>query len=250
MWSFREGLNLLIEALRGRLRRPPDTGVVVRAIRRKADGGWLVHVEGRDAWEADAVALTCPAYEQAVLLADEDAELAREIGGIAYNRVAVVGLGYRAADVPVSLDGFGYLSRQRDRRDVLGVQWCSSIFPDRAPPGHVLLRAICGGVSRPEIVDWDDDRLLAAVRGEMGRVLGIRAAPVFHHVVRWDRAIPQYHLGHLDRVARIEARAARHPGLFLGGNAYRGVALNDCVEQAGVLADRMARRWEAASGAS
>ena len=84
------------------------------------------------------MALTCPAYEQAALLADEDAELAARIDGIVYNRVAVVALGLRTADVPMSLEGFGYLSPQRERRDVLGVQWCSSIFPDRAPPGTVL----------------------------------------------------------------------------------------------------------------
>jgi oxygen-dependent protoporphyrinogen oxidase len=156
--------------------------------------------------------------------------------------VAVVAVGYVAADVPHRLDGFGYLSPQRSRRDVLGVQWCSSIFPDRAPAGLVLMRAMCGGWNRPEIVDWDDDRLLAAVRAELGQVMGVQAAPVFHQVVRWDRAIPQYHLGHLERVAWIEERTARHPGLYLGGNAYRGVALNDCVEQAGVLADRAAAR--------
>jgi oxygen-dependent protoporphyrinogen oxidase len=240
MWSFREGLSVLIEALRGRLRRPPETGVAVRSLRRRPGGGWLVHAEGRDAWEADAVALTCPAYEAAGLLADVDAELAGPVGGIAYNRVAVVAVGYRAADVPAPLDGFGYLSRQRDRRDVLGVQWCSSIFPGRAPPAFVLLRALCGGEGRPEVVGWDDDRLLAAVRGELAAALGVRAAPVFHYVVRWDRAIPQYRLGHLERVAAIEGRLTHWPGLFLGGNAYRGVALNDCVEQAGVLAERVA----------
>jgi len=240
MWAFREGLSLLIDTLRGRLRTPPVVGVNVRSVRRLPDGGWRICAEGRDAWTADAVALTCPAYEQAALLADEDAELAAEIDGIAYNRVAVVALGFRTADVPMSLEGFGYLSPQRERRDVLGVQWCSSIFPDRAPAGTVLLRALCGGWNRPEIVDWDDDRLLTAVRGELGQAMGVRAAPVFHEVVRWAKAIPQYHLGHLERVARIEERAARHPSLYLGGNAYRGVALNDCVEQASVLANRMA----------
>ena len=89
------------------------------------------------------------------------------------------------------------------------------------------------------MVGWDDDRLLTAVRGELSQVMSVRAAPVFHEVVRWTKAIPQYHLGHLERVARIEEHAARHPGLHLGGNAYRGVALNDCVEQAGVLAGRI-----------
>ncbi len=100
--------------------------------------------------------------------------MAAKIAGIAYNRVAVVALGYRAADIPMSLEGFGYLSPQRERRDVLGVQWCSSIFPNRAPTGTVLLRALCGGWNRPEIVDWDDNRLLTAVRAELAAAMGVR----------------------------------------------------------------------------
>jgi oxygen-dependent protoporphyrinogen oxidase len=241
MWSFREGLGLLIATLRERLRTPLLTGVSVRTVERDAQAGiWRVRAEGRDAWTADAVALTCPAYQQAALLDGFDAQLAQAIGSIPYNRVVVVGLGYRTADVPVSTEGFGYLSLQRSRRDVLGVQWCSSIFPGRAPPGQVLLRAMCGGWHRPEVVDWDDERLLQAVRLELAQTMGIQASPVFHHIVRWHRAIPQYHLGHLDRVAAIATRAASHAGLFLGGNAYHGVAMNDCVEQAGMLAERMA----------
>src|SRR5262249_34686655 len=149
----------------------------------------------------------------AAILADLDAELAERIGGIAYNRVTVVALGYRQSDVPISLEGFGYIAPQRTQRDVLGVQWCSSIFPERAPAGLVLLRAMCGGWHRPETAAWDDERLLAAVRGELALAMGVRLPPVFHHVVRWERAIPQYHLGHLERVAWIEQRAARHPGL-------------------------------------
>jgi oxygen-dependent protoporphyrinogen oxidase len=184
------------------------------------------------------------------MLADLDADLAALIDGIPYNRVAVVALGYRASDVPGSVDGFGYLSPQRTRRDVLGVQWCSSIFPDRAPPGMVLLRAMCGGWNRGEMIDWSDEQLLGAVRAELAQTMHIQAAPVFHHIVRWHRAIPQYHLGHLERVALIEERVSRHRGLYLGGNAYRGVALNDCVEQAGLLADRIASDLAAPSGSS
>src|SRR5439155_21469330 len=100
------------------------------------------------------------------------------------------------------------------------VQWCSSIFPDRAPPGLVLLRAMCGGWNRPEMVGWDEARLLNAVRAELRVAMKIEAAPVFHQLVRLERAIPQYLLGHLERVASIEARTSAHPGLFLGGNAY------------------------------
>lgn len=241
MWSFREGLVLLVDTLRERLHTPPVTGVSVRAVEHSpSNGHWRVRAKGRDAWTADALVLTCPAYRQAELLADLDRTLADEIGAIAYNRVAVVALGYRAADVPVSTEGFGYLSPQRSRRDVLGVQWCSSIFPDRAPPGLVLLRAMCGGWHRPEVVDWDNDRLLQAVRDELGQTMRIQSPPVFHSIVRWHRAIPQYHLGHLERVARIAERLARHGGLFVGGNAYHGVAMNDCVERADGLTERVA----------
>jgi oxygen-dependent protoporphyrinogen oxidase len=240
MWSFREGLSVLVETLRERLRRPPLVGVGVRTVRRTPTG-WQAQGEGRETWNADVLVLTCPAYRQAGMLADLDAEAAQRIGSIEYNRIAVVGVGYRAADVGRPLDGFGYLSPQRDRRDVLGVQWCSSIFPDRAPPGMVLLRAMCGGWNRAEMVDWDDARLLAAVWQELALIMKIHAKPVFHQIVRWDRAIPQYHLGHRARVAWIEERTKRHAGLYLGGNCYRGVALNDCIEQADLLARRIAR---------
>jgi oxygen-dependent protoporphyrinogen oxidase len=188
------------------------------------------------------VVLACPADQQAALLGDQAPALADLIAAIPYNRVAVVALGYRAADVPHPLEGFGYLSPQRSRRDVLGVQWCSSIFPGvRAPEGTVLLRALCGGWHRADVVDWPDDRLLGAVRAELAQSLRLRSAPVFHHIIRWDRAIPQYHLGHLERVARIEEQASRLPGLHLAGNAYRGVALSDCVEQADGVARRVAQ---------
>lgn len=241
MWSFRDGLATLIDALTSRLRFPPLTGIHVRSICRLANNGWRVQSEGRDGWDAEAVVLTCPAQQQAAILAREDADLAAAIDGIAYNKIAIVALGYRAADVPGLMEGFGYLSPQRERRDVLGVQWCSSIFPDRAPAGMVLLRAMCGGWNRPEIVEWDDDRLTAAVRGELRQAMKIHAAPVFRHVLRWSPAIPQYHLGHLERVGWIENRTTQHRGLFVGGNAYHGVALNDCIEQADRLARSVAR---------
>jgi oxygen-dependent protoporphyrinogen oxidase len=242
MWSFREGIRVLIEALTSALSATPVFGVRVHRLeRQRADGcpGWTVYGEGDDCWIADAVILTCPAYRQAEILNGCDEILAGWIANIDYNRVGVVALGYRQADVPTDLDGFGFIAPQRTRRDLLGVQWCSSIFPDRSPPGTVLLRAMCGGWNRPEILDWDDDQLLRAVLAELQTTMKITAAPIFHSIVRWDKAIPQYHLGHLDRVARIQVRTGMHPGLFLGGNAYFGVALNDCTEQAEILAARV-----------
>ncbi len=244
MWSLREGLRLLVERLQERLTRPPLVGVGVRRIMRlngTNSRGWRVEADGAESWTADAVVLTCPAYQQAAILADLDAELADLTNAIPYNRIVVVGLGYRRAEVRHDLDGFGYIAPQRTRRDVLGVQWCSSIFPQRAPSGCVLLRAMAGGWHRPDVAAWHDDRILRGVRDELRQTMGIDADPIFHRIVRWDRAIPQYHVGHLDRVARIHGRLKQHPGLFLGGNSYFGVAMNDCTEQADALAGNIQR---------
>jgi oxygen-dependent protoporphyrinogen oxidase len=238
MWSFREGLSALVDALARSLRECVKLGVRVKSVTRN-NSRWLVRTDGGEI-TADAVVLACPAYEQAELLADLDSELAGEIAGIPYNRIAVVALGYRQADCPGAPDGFGYIAPQNTRRDVLGVQWCSSIFPDRAPPGCVLWRALCGGVHRGDMLELDDDSLVKAVHAEILLAMGVRGEPVFRRIVRWPRAIPQYVIGHLDRVARIEAAAARHAGLFLTGNAYRGIAMGDCVEQAELVAARVA----------
>jgi oxygen-dependent protoporphyrinogen oxidase len=245
MWSFREGLRVLIETLHERLGQSVVLGAAARRIERgdEADGRrprWQVHADGSQPWPASALVLACPAGQQAELLADIDPDLARLVGGIPYNRVAVVALGYRRQDVPLALDGFGYIAPENTRRDLLGVQWCSSIFPQRAPADCVMLRAMCGGWHRGDIVGWDDARLVSAVRQELRLAMAIESPPISQTILRWDRAIPQYHVGHLERLAIIAKQVARHPGLYLAGNAYHGVALNDCTEQAEWLASTVA----------
>ncbi|MGF1580422.1 MAG: protoporphyrinogen oxidase [Gemmataceae bacterium] len=241
--SFQNGLTFLIEILRERLKTPAEVGVSVsRILRENQDNAgqrWRVFSEDGRNWQADSVVLTCPAHQQADMVSELDAKLAEEIRGIPYNRVVVVGMGYRKNDVPMSIDGFGYIAPQRLQRDLLGVQWCSSIYPDRAPEDAVLLRALAGGWHRADILDWDDERLIRAVREELRQAMHITSEPIFTHIVRWPRAIPQYHLGHLDRVDAINTRVGSHPGLFLAGNAYHGVALNDCTEQGQVLAEKV-----------
>jgi protoporphyrinogen/coproporphyrinogen III oxidase len=240
MWSFHEGLEVLVDALREQLGTSLVAGVGIRRIER-TPGGWAVRGEGREGWDADALVLATRAHEQADLVEESDPTLATEMRAIPYNRIAVVALGFRRTDIPrLDLDGFGYIAPQNTRRDVLGVQWCSSIYPDRAPPGMVLWRALCGGWHRGEMVDWPEDRLVEAVRRELHLAMGVAAAPAFVHVTRFPAAIPQYLVGHLERVKRIEARVAALPGLFVGGNAYHGVAMSDCTEQAVVLAERVA----------
>jgi oxygen-dependent protoporphyrinogen oxidase len=242
LWSFPGGLRTLVEVLTAQLKQEPKYGAGVRMLSKQGDMKkpmWRVQGDGQDAWQADAVVLACPACEQAPMLGCLDADLARQIHGIAYNRIAVVAFGYRQADVLMPLDGFGYIAPQNTRRNLLGVQWCSSIYPQRAPTDCVLLRAMSGGWHRPDVVDWDDSRLMKALREELKLAMNITAAPIFHKIIRWDKAIPQYHVGHLERLTAIENRLGQHPGLYLGGNAYHGVALNDCTEQGELIASRI-----------
>ena len=240
MWSFRGGLRTIIDALAEQLGDCVKLGVDLRHIE-KTSNGWLIRGGGTESWSADAIVVACPAHAQAELLTSVDEALATEIAAIGYTPVHVVAISYKREHAPLDLDGFGYIAPQRTRRDALGVQWCSSIFPDRAPPGYVLWRVLCGGMSRPDVAAYDDETLLRCVHAEMKITMGVTGEPAFHKVVRWPRAIPQYLVGHLSRVERIETAAASHAGLFLGGNAYRGIAMNDCTERAGWLAESVAR---------
>jgi oxygen-dependent protoporphyrinogen oxidase len=232
LWSLHGGMGQLIEALTAAGDAELIRGVAVRRIARRERDGWTVFGDGVDRWDAEALVLACPSFVQAELVEPIDSELARLLSEIRYNSVAVVALGFRTADLSRSLDGFGYLVPQRLRRDVLGVLWNSTIFAHRAPVGMVLLQAMCGGWNRPEIVNWDDARLVRAVLDELRHTMQITCAPALVRIIRWPQAIPQYHVGHLARVAAIEAQRRQYPGLFLTGNSFRGVSVNDCTEEA------------------
>jgi oxygen-dependent protoporphyrinogen oxidase len=238
MWSFREGLQVLIDTLAEKLSGVVRTGVSVTGLS-PISPGWEVIGEGGARWPADTVVLTTPAHHQTTLLAPLDPRLGELVRGIRYAPICVAALGYRVADAPVCPDGFGYIAPQNTRRDVLGVQWCSNIFPDRAPPGFVLWRALAGGVNRADVTTLPDDEFLKVVHRELTVTMGVTGEPAFAKVIRWPRAIPQYELGHPARVAEFMTLAAAHPGLILGGNAYHGVAINDCCEQAESITRRV-----------
>lgn len=241
MWSLRGGLGELVGALARACGSVLQTGASVRALRFRpsAQPPWEVVLDDR-VIVADRVVLAMPPDSQARLLESLDSELTVKLAAIPSNAIAVVALGFPAQEVPPGLDGFGYLSPQREGRPVLGVQWCSDIYPGmRAPPGMALWRALVGGPRFPEMARATDADLLRTVRDELARVTGMRAQPGFVKIIRWPRAIPQYQLGHAQRTEDIQRHAARWPGLFLGGSAFGGVALNDCVDQAGSMASRV-----------
>ncbi len=227
--SLDHGLGVLTGALADALGDAVCCGAGVTRLQRRADAWTLVLADGR-AVDADAVVLATSARAAAPIVHDVDATLADALASIEYAGMAVAALGYRAADVSRPLDGYGYLATRGEGLATLGVVWESSLFPHRAPAGHVLLRAMLGGARRPEVAGWTDDAVLDVARRELAGVLGITAAPVHASVHAWPAAIAQYTLGHRQRRVRLFAQAAGHPGLVLCGTAYDGVSFNDAVK--------------------
>ena len=178
----------------------------------------------------DAVIVATTTHHAALLLDGLAPELASELRQIEYASSAIVVTGHRLADVAHPLDSFGLVVPHRERRQILATSFSSRKFPERAPAGSVLLRTFVGGAMQPELNDLPDDELLRIVQSELNELLGVRGEPELSLVVRYPRAMPQYHVGHLDRVARIEALTARHSGLALAGNAYRGVGIPDAIQ--------------------
>lgn len=228
-WSLFLSLDRGLQGLVDGLAQQLPEGVVhlaqpVRALQR-TDTGWCID----GALHCDAVVLALPAHAAAELARSTDAALADELGAIPYASSAIVNLAYRREDIPFPLDGFGFVVPHIERRVLLAATFSSLKYRGRAPAEFVLVRAFVGGALRPELVELGDSELLARVQHELGSLLGVRAQPTLTRIARWPQSMPQYHVGHLDRVARISARIAALPGLHLAGNAYRGVGIPDCI---------------------
>jgi oxygen-dependent protoporphyrinogen oxidase len=230
----RDGMTSMIEAIAARL--PAGALRVhapVSAIQRVSEREWMV-TSGRPEEPArtepfDAVIVACPAPRAATLINPWAPELGREVGAIPVAGAAIVVAAYRRQDVAHPLDGFGFVVPLVERLRILSGSFGSVKFDGRAPDDMVLTRVFLGGACQPELLALDDRDLKTTAHEELGKLLGIRAAPAFAEVVRWEGTMPQYHVGHLDRVAKIEKLTAEIPRFALAGNAYRGVGIPFCV---------------------
>lgn len=234
--SFRDGMQTLTDAIASRL--PAESirlGAQVKALRRTGSG-WLVVGAEDGAEEADAVILALPAYRCAALLQAHDPELTRLLDGIHYASAATVTLGYHLSDVPHPLDGFGFVVPARERLTLLGCTFTHVKWAHRAPAGIGLLRAFLGDAA---MAGRDDAALRQVVRDDLRKLVGVTAEPLFAETWRGSRCMPHYHVGHLDRVAEMESRAAALPGLSLAGNAYYGVGIPDSIRSGEQAAERL-----------
>jgi oxygen-dependent protoporphyrinogen oxidase len=228
----------LVTTLAGRL--PAGATVLkqrVSAVQRAGER-WRVATAEGGVFEADRVILATEAYATARLVRYLNPALATLLEEIPYASAATVSLGYRRADVPHALDGFGFVVPRTEGKALLAGTFSSVKYPGRAPEGHVLIRGFLGGMLNAGILNEDDETLVARARDELRAALGVSATPVLSRLHRWPASMPQYRVGHLTRVETIEHCVAALPGLTLAGAAYRGVGLADCIHSGESAAER------------
>lgn len=229
--SFRHGMQTLVDRLAAGL---PSGAVrlhtrVCSIQRQTASSRWRIRLQNQPDLEADALCLALPAPQAGRLLTQVDRELSITLQDILYASSAIVNVAYRRADVPHALDGMGFVVPAIEKRTLFACSFSSVKFAGRAPNDQVLLRAFVGGALQPEQYELTDDVMQYAVGQELRQLLGITREPLHTTISRHLQSMPQYHLGHLQRVARIESLVSRLPGLVLAGNAYHGVGIPDCI---------------------
>ncbi|BAS26566.1 protoporphyrinogen oxidase [Limnochorda pilosa] len=238
--SFRQGLESLPRAMAAAL--PPGCLRLETRVDRlePLPAGFRIHLEGGQALETRGLVLATPAAETARLLRPLDPAAADLVASIPQVSTATVTLAYRREQIPRALAGSGFVVPSVEGRKIMGLTYLSRKWPRPQPdPDVEVLRAFVGGAGHQDLVEAPREALVQAVREELRTMLGIEAPPLFARTFAWPRAMHQYTVGHLERVERLEARAAMFPGLALAGAAYRGVGLPDCIES-GLQAARKA----------
>lgn len=205
----------------------------------KVDSGYLVHLEKGETLQADCVILTTPAYVSGALLSGCDPDLAAILKEIPYASTATVSLAYRESDLPCALDGFGYVIPRREGRRALACTWTSAKFPHRAPAGYALIRVFIGRAGQESTMPLDKDSLVDLAREEVLLTLGIETEPLIARVFVWENSMPQYNLGHPQKLAKIAEFVENYPGLVLAGSGYRGIGIPDCIHSGEQAVDNL-----------
>lgn len=238
LMSFKGGMKELIQSLESHLASRILKGKKVLNIGRK-NNHYTLHLADGDFIETEKVILACPAHESAEILKGLSRELSDILKTIPYPPLSVVAFGFKKEQIGFGTSLYGFLIPYREGRKILGTLFDSSIFPNRAPEGYVLLRSMIGGRRAPELAMLPDEKLIDTALSELKPLLNIKGEPEFIKIFRWEKAIPQYELGHEDKLNRIEQILTKFPGLYLTGNAYRGISVNDCIENSLKLADKI-----------
>ena len=229
------GLTTMIEALRSRLEatggelRSAQRVVSIRPPARPSAGTYQLFLEGGPPLSADAVVLATPAFVTGDLVRPLSWDAAALLLAVPYASTATVSLAYDTDRLAAGVRGFGFVVPRAEARQILAATWSSLKWPHRAPAAGTLVRCYLGGIGREDIVKADDDTMIRRVKDELSALAGITRPPLFAEVHRWERGMPQYDVGHLQRVDHIQSLLKPYRGLYLTGAAYRGIGIPDCI---------------------
>lgn len=241
--SFRDGLQVLTDTIADALGGTLKLATPVRLLHR-GESRWIVETGPDGAVRAravDAIVLAAPAHAVAAMELPASIRCdALPIEQVEYPPVSSLTLGFRREDVAHSLDAFGVLVPEVEQRTVLGILFSSTLFPDRAPDGHVAITVFVGGARQPELARLQTDELVRLVRTDLRDMLGVRGEPVFAKHVYWSRGIPQYSVGYGAVKDAADATEAANPGLYLTGNYRHGVSVGDCIASGQQVAEKVA----------
>lgn len=226
--SFSGGLFTLIERFQDKYASDIVKSCGVESIM-SIDNKYLIKFDHGPQQEFDGVICATQAYSAARIISSVDSNIAEVLESIPYASIAVVCLGYKKEQIGRPADGFGFLIPRGQGKRILGSIWTSSIFADRCPEGMAQFRIMIGGDTDPEAVNLEDDELVEVVRSDFDSIMNITTKPEYQNIFRYRRGIPQFIVGHPDKMDRLDNYLKDFPGLYFTGNAYEGVSLNDCV---------------------
>jgi len=236
--SFKNGLQTLTNAVKASL---PEgciqTGVTVQQIIREEEG-WRLQTD-KSSLSADVLCLALPAHIAGDLLSDVSPDLSTELSNIEYHGAITANMVFHRDDVDHPLNGMGFVVPSTERKNIIACSFSSVKFEGRAPGEIALLRAFIGGPDQQSLIGRDDAVVAGLVEKDLGDILGLQDKPIHTHISHWKNVMPQYHVGHLDLVERIESHLAHLPGLALAGNAFRGVGIPDCIRSANGAAESL-----------
>jgi protoporphyrinogen/coproporphyrinogen III oxidase len=234
--TLRDGMQSLTDALADRARPILRTNAPATSILPDEAMGYVVRAGTRDVLTSHVV-LTVPAAQAAALVRGIAPEATRELSTLRSNHAGTISLAYRTADIPRPLRGYGLVIPKREGRPINAITIASRKFDCRAPDGWTLIRVFFGGYRNPETMRLSDGDLHDVVAAELRSLMGITSPPEFDRIQHWPQGSPQYDVGHLDRIARIDA--ALPEGIALIGSPYRGVGIADIVHQSWQLAEQL-----------
>lgn len=245
--AFKGGMHTLTDAMTEFVGRDRiKTGAQVESIARDADGSWTATLADGTVHSGDAVIVATESWAAEPLMRPIDTEMADALAQIPASSSATVSFAFDESEIGIDMNAFGVLCPAIEHSSLLAATYSSTKWPGRAPKGSVLLRGFVGGPQNQRVMDLSDDEISDLAEKELRRVLGINpsAKPLFRRFYRWTLGMPQYTMGHLDRVAFIESRSAAIPGLAVAGGSYRGVGLPNCIESGEAAVSKVLSEWE------